>query len=290
MLTANLVGGLGNQLFIIFNVISQAIKKNQPFCFIKTDTLGGEYCTKRNTYWNTLFAALQPHLVNTYVGQSTHQYKESAFHYTPIFINYFLHGECLPILYIFDGYFQSYKYFENEFIQICDMIDLKKFHAISQEWIIENGLYFDNTISMHFRVGDYKAIQDSHPVLNYQYYKNSLDYIYTIRQDSSTILYFFEKGDADDVLPIIMRLIADFPRCKFCSIHDYTPVPDYMEMLIMSQCNHNIIANSSFSWWGAYLNQNHNKIVCYPDVWFGPRIDANTRDLFPASWLKTSVN
>ena len=85
MLTCTLMGGLGNQLFIIFNVLSQAIKKNQPFCFIKTDTLGGEYCTKRNTYWNTLFAALQPHLVNSYAGQSMQSYKESAFHYTPIF-------------------------------------------------------------------------------------------------------------------------------------------------------------------------------------------------------------
>jgi hypothetical protein len=57
-------------------------------------------------------------------------------------------------------------------------------------------------------------------------------------------------------------------------------------MLLMSVCDHNIIANSTFSWWGAYLNQNPSKIVCYPGTWFGPALKHDTRDLFPTDWVK----
>ena len=57
----------------------------------------------------------------------------------------------------------------------------------------------------------------------------------------------------------------------------------------MSSCNHNIIANSSFSWWGAYSNSNSEKIVCYPSVWFGPQCNNSTQDLFPENWNKITI-
>ena len=57
-------------------------------------------------------------------------------------------------------------------------------------------------------------------------------------------------------------------------------------MLLMSSCQDNIIANSTFSWWGAYFNTNNEKIVCYPYKWFGPSANHNICDLFPDSWQK----
>jgi hypothetical protein len=56
-------------------------------------------------------------------------------------------------------------------------------------------------------------------------------------------------------------------------------------MLIMSCCKDNIIANSTFSWWGAYLNNHKDKIVCYPSQWYGPKKNVSTKDLFPEEWI-----
>ena len=63
---------------------------------------------------------------------------------------------------------------------------------------------------------------------------------------------------------------------------------DWEQMLLMSLCNYNIIANSTFSWWGAYLNTNICKIVCYPDKWFMPEANKDTNDLFLDDWVQIS--
>ena len=81
------------------------------------------------------------------------------------------------------------------------------------------------------------------------------------------------------------KLQQQFAKCRFVKIdHGIT---DWEQVLMMSLCHHNIIANSSFSWWGAYFNSHEDKIVCYPDIWFGPELTYyNLKDMHPAEWTK----
>jgi hypothetical protein len=64
---------------------------------------------------------------------------------------------------------------------------------------------------------------------------------------------------------------------------------DWEQLLLMSCCHHNIIANSTFSWWAAYFNSWKDKIVCYPSVWFGNIANHDTKDLCPEEWIKIQV-
>jgi hypothetical protein len=89
------------------------------------------------------------------------------------------------------------------------------------------------------------------------------------------------------VLEKIENLQKRFPDYTFLRA---SPVlEDWEQLLLMSLCKYNIIANSSFSWWGAYLNRDESKIVCYPDLWFGPASNNNTRDLFPDNWIEINT-
>ena len=87
----------------------------------------------------------------------------------------------------------------------------------------------------------------------------------------------------------IQLLKNEFPTIEFERATN--ALDDWQQMLLMSCCNHNIIANSSFSWWGAYFNVNPTKFVCYPSVWFGRAMsDVDVSDLFPDEWAKIEAN
>jgi hypothetical protein len=190
------------------------------------------------------------------------------------------------------GYFQSYKYFENEFNTICTLINLKemKFDVLNTtEYTYE---FLQNATSLHFRIGDYKKVQHHHPIMTYEYYEKSLSYITTTSPSDSVryVLYFCEDDDIFDVLIIVNRLKLKFRNLKFlrCS----SKLSDWEQLLIMSLCRYNVIANSSFSWWGAYFNSSDNRIVCYPSKWFGKVAIAthDTTDLCPPEWVKIETD
>ena len=188
MISANIIGGLGNQLFIIFNAIAHALRTKNPFIFLETDQHGGNGCIQRPTYWKTFLHGLSKNLIKKFpLGIKTQTILEHGFQYNPFRIQ----TDSNDCVYIFDGYYQSYKYFQDEFDQICEIIGIEKYKKWGEQWFQTHHLEPNNTISMHFRIGDYKKLLYYHPLMTYEYYENSLDYI--VNQDTykqKTILYF----------------------------------------------------------------------------------------------------
>lgn len=287
MVSCKLCGGLGNQLFQIFTAIVYAIKYSKPFFFLNNRQLGdgSNGCTIRYTYWETFLSDLKPFLKNM---NELPQFKfiiekDFAFEELPnIFENNY--GTLLV------GYFQSPKYFDNYKENICKMlkIDLKQ-KLVRKKVNID----FDNinSISMHFRFGDYKKAPNVHNLMPETYYINALDFMInnvdSKKDQKRVVLYFCENDSLFEVEEIITKLKQIFTDIIFTRANPV--LEDWEQMLFMSLCNHNIIANSTFSWWGAYLNSNVNKIVCYPAQWFSPEANKNTSDLFPKDWVKISL-
>jgi hypothetical protein len=274
------MGGLGNQIFQIFATISYAIKSHNEFKFTNAKTLGGGSSTIRNTYWNSFFSRLKHFTTDNFPQMYTIREKDFTFNELPI---YEIINPSRDVL-IF-GYFQSYKYFDSNYEMICRMIGLKEMKENLLKKINCDFSSFNNVISMHFRIGDYKNIQYVHPIMSKEYYYRSINHILSNYKDSNTklrILYFCEDVDISDVNEVVSYLSNNFQELEFT--RGENKLEDWEQMLLMSCCHHNIIANSSFSWWSAYFNSWEDKIVCYPSVWFGPSVQNNTKDLCPPSW------
>jgi hypothetical protein len=266
-------GGLGNQLFQIFTAIAYSLREKQEFVFYYYKKIGN-----RETYWDSFLCELKKY-TNPMISAEVKTITETNFCYNelpkPFFKNIHL-----------QGYFQSHKYFEEYKTDILEMIGfqnkLNKMKSIYYT-IIDN---INPTISIHFRIGDYILLPKHYHILKYEYYFKALTHIiYQLNNVDLNVLYFCEEGDVENVNIIINQIKENLSNISFiqCPFH----FKDWEQMLFMSCCNHNIIANSTFSWWGAYLNQNKHKIVCYPSLWFEEKNKhLDTKDLFPNDWIK----
>jgi len=287
MITVQLMGGLGNQLFQIFATIAYAFEHGHQFVFPHSDKLlVGKI---RQTYWHNFLTNLTIFTTKNPVCQFSNDnlkmipsIKELGFHYTKI------QQVSANNSFSLNGYYQSYKYFEAFQDKIYAMILLT-----NQQKSVRTkyAKYLDGipTISMHFRLGDYKEKQQFHPIMPKEYYQSALTYILNMKYSLESpvrVLYFCEKEDngiVDGVMNYIRTQFAQYSQLQIVKVED--DMEDWQQLLLMSCCSNNIIANSSFSWWGAYFNQSLDKCVCYPHTWFGPAMGAvNLEDLFPPTW------
>ena len=311
MLTITIMGGLGNQLFQIFTTIAGALRNNDTFFFMNYEVLPGNPGHPRYTHWSTLLRGLRKYLtpsngVTDKMFQSLPRWDEIGFQYTPIPSETVKYTKPLRL----HGYFQSEKYFKDKYTEICDMIRLREQQAWikniygSEEWSEDypgSPAKKRILVSTHFRIGDSVQNLHIHPVMSLDYYYNAISHIVTAttttNPESYSFLIFYEPCDKSiverNVTLLKHRCAVDKSSVtygldiQFHMVRD--TIADWQQMLLMSVCDHNIIPNSTFSWWGAYFNANPAKIVCYPNIWFGPGVSHDTRDLCPESWVKVET-
>jgi len=285
IISCNITGGLGNQLFQLFATIAVGLQYRYKIVFPYEDqTSVGK---QRTTYWNTFLKSMSMMTTKNkrhgFVNQDVlgyPPYVEQQFHYSPL-------GPFTESTTLY-GYFQSDRYFAHCKDTIFRLIRLRE----QQEALVQTyAHYFSSglhTIAMHFRLGDYKQLQHNHPLLPYEYYRDALSHIREQKKEGiHVVLYFCEEEDKDIVMEMIDQLHKEYPQVVFERIS--SEISDWEQMLMMSCCSDLIIANSTFSWWGAYFNEKTDAIVCYPSLWFGPNLSHDTKDLFPGSWTKVTV-
>jgi hypothetical protein len=297
--SSEIMGGLGNQLFQIFNTIAYSCRYNVSFYFPDEPIKHGE---RKKTYWDTLLLQTLKPFIKAATPSLT--YNERQFHYQAL-------PPPPPSPIKFFGYFQSYKYFQDQQEEIYKFIHLRE----SQQSMREKTHYSNSLIAIHFRVGDYKNLPNHHPLMTLEYYTEALKQLLLdnseATQDKSSpsqhnILYFCEEADQDYIqkqmiLPLKKNPLFENKIGTFqCIDHK---LEDWEQVLVMSLCQKHIIANSTFSWWGAYLSEETRRTgvwactaggqssqVYYPTTWFGPAMGyKNMSDLFPPHWHKINI-
>lgn len=196
--------------------------------------------------------------------------REKHFQYDP-------HFNRLPDNIYLDGYWQSYLYFQ-EISQLISS-ELKPLAPPSQqnEFLLDE-IISCNSIALHIRRGDYISnikAATYHGVCSLEYYHNAIAKI--VERVESPRFYIF----SDDFEWAGANLKIDYPMIHVT--HNMNEQA-FEDVRLMSHCKHQIIANSSFSWWGAWLNQNPNKIVIGPKQWF--LVNKDTSTLFPPQWFR----
>jgi len=178
----------------------------------------------------------------------------------------------------FEGYWQSERYFKKYRKDLLKQFSLsKEIHLHSQQYKIK----IENTesVSLHIRRGDYVTCTQAnsvHGTCTLDYYKDAV----LIIEEKVKSAHFFIFSDDLDWVKVNLDFIENITFVELAE-----DIPDHEEMFLMSQCKHNIIANSSFSWWGAWLNKNPDKIVLAPNKWFNDS-SINTQDLIPEGWIR----
>ncbi|UWS05932.1 alpha-1,2-fucosyltransferase [Phaeobacter inhibens] len=197
--------------------------------------------------------------------------RETGLGYNPDFVdwsdNSYLHG-----------YWQSERYFAQSAERIRRDFTFPEY-SNQQNAEMAARIGETNAISLHVRRGDYLTLA-AHVLCDQAYYEAALAQVLDGLEGQPTVYVFSDDPQwAKENLPLPCdKVVVDFNGAD----------TDYEDMRLMSLCKHNIIGNSSFSWWAAWLNQTPDRRVAGPAKWFGdPKL--NNPDILPPGWLRISV-
>lgn len=170
----------------------------------------------------------------------------------------------VPTATVYTGYFQNVKCFE-KYSEAVKQLFSPTLEFLSSAYKKHPFLAHHNTTAISVRRGDYLIYTDYHPVVTKEYINAALQHT----PPSRNLMMF-----SDDV---------DWCRENFENVH-IVEAPIYEQMWLMSLCDDFVISNSSFSWWGAYLSRQPNKIVVAPETWYGPNGPKEWNDIYCEGW------
>ncbi len=178
----------------------------------------------------------------------------------------------------YDGYFQSEKYFKDISSFLISAFRFPSFKDDENKKIADKILNAQNAVFIQVRRGDYLATADADRIMcSVEYYKKGAEYI--AQRVENPKFFVFSAEDPDWA---IRNLLIGFPF-EIIGTENVGKEKYYENMHLMSLCRHAVLANSSYSWWGAWLNQNQNKIIVAPYPWF-----STNSDICCDSWVKIS--
>lgn len=261
MVTVFLGGGLGNQIFQVAAAYNLSLdnEDSAEFNFNTSHTphQGNEALKYKNNVFKEFIHNDSPIVENKF-RQSGHKYEIIPY------------SKNLQL----EGFFQSEKFFLNNKEEIINKL-IKGLH--NEENKVKNVSDFieklkpNKIVAIHVRLGDYLKFTNIHPPCTLNYYNKAL---------------FLLREKIGDFIPIFLSDNKQWCKDNFKGSIISPFIDEVEDMLLMSKCDHNIIANSSFSWWGAYLNTHPNKIVIAPKIWFGSGGPPDQEDTIPKNWIK----
>jgi hypothetical protein len=277
MITTRLYGGLGNNLFQLSNVYALHKEFGVDYCIPTWAERGGtpqSYGQRAELEFSELF-------------ENKFNYCNDDCHFVHGFTN---HDEALhstdfafkPVMFLdncrYSGYYQSEKYFRG--------VDIKNEFILNREMInkVKPLLGTKPTISLHYRLGGDRIspqMQHYHKTVSIDFYIKALQTILPDQSKDHQIFLFSDRmQEAGD---LIKPLLGEYNITAV----EWGSDNNVGEFIFMSLCDHNILGNSTYSWWAAYMNRNINKIVVAPkSEWFGPGYKHfNLNDAFPESWI-----
>ena len=177
---------------------------------------------------------------------------------------------------IFQGCWQSYQFAEmyRQELQKDYKFKEKKDNKLKK---MINQITKINAVSIHIRRGDYLQFPELYGnICTEKYYETAIEYI---NKRVETPVFYFFSNDIEWVKEIYKKV----SKAVFVQENMFEDYEDWYDMCLMSWCKHNIIANSTFSWWGAWLNRNNDKIVIAPQKWIN---GTEVLDIYPKEWIK----
>lgn len=272
MIVVKLIGGLGNQLFQYATAKALALHKGQELYIDKSAFNNYELRAYGLHNFNVKVKIYkQPSKIIRKLlvkfGVNTN-YKEQSFAYN---------SELFKIKsknILLDGYFQCEKYFSEFRTEILK--DLKIVSPLKKETQEQlKNIAKVNSVSIHIRRGDYLQ-NEKHNTSKEDFYKDAMA---LIENKIENPVYFMFSDDMEWVKTNFKTNV----ETVYIDFNDANT--DYEDLKLMTACKHNIIANSSFSWWAAWLNTNENKTVIAPQQWFNDE-SQDYSDVIPNTWIK----